>query len=195
MVKLVDRKQNKVSTIIHINQKNEFDESQPIGIEKDYRKMLEDKIKERKLKIETNEIDIKGTSKENIQKKRKWMGEVIKSISEIKDILEKTELIEIKMTYRTGKVVLNDIKNIIIKSKAYDEAKIVKSGFKLDVDFFPRSQALNNKRDCYLVQLLGNTREQESLMKYYNLDTLMEFIIDYCSEYIAEFSSKRGQQI
>jgi len=195
MVKLVDRKENNVPTVIHINQKNEFDGLQQIGIEKDYRKLLEEKIKEKKLNLEKDEKEIRGRSRENIQKKKRWMSEVIKPIMEIRDILEGTELIEINLIYRRGKVALNDLKNIIIKSKDYDESKIVKSGFKLDIDFCPRSQALNNKRDCYLVQLLGNTIDQESLTKYYNLETLMEFIINYCSEYIAEFSSQRSSKI
>ena len=47
MVKLVDRKENNVPTIVHINQKNEFEEIQHFGIEKDYRKLLENKIKEK----------------------------------------------------------------------------------------------------------------------------------------------------
>jgi hypothetical protein len=192
MVKLVDRKENNVPTIVHINQKNEFEEIQPFGIEKDYRKLLENKIKENKLNLEKNEKEIRGSSRENIQKKTKWMSEVIKPLMEIRDILERTELIEINLMYRRGKVVLNDLKSIIIKSTDYDESKIVKSGFRLDIDFCPRSQALNNKRDCYVVQLLGNTIQQESLTKHYNLDSLMEFIINYCSEYIAEFSSRQS---
>lgn len=118
------------------------------------------------------------------------MSEVVKPILEIKDILERTDLIEIKLMYRNKKVTLNDLKNIIIKSKDYDESRIVKSGFKLDLDFCPRSHALNNKRDCYLVQLLGKTTEPEILKKYYSLDSLMEFIINYCSEYLAESSGK-----
>lgn len=195
MVKLVDRKENNLPTIVHINQKNEFDGLQQIGIEKDYRKLLEEKIKEKKLNLEKDEKDIRGSSRENIQKKKRWMSEIIKPIMEIKDILERTDLIEIKLIYRRGKVALNDLKNIIIKSMDYDESKIVKSGFKLDIDFCPRSQALNNKRDCYLVQLLGDTVQQESVIKYYNLDSLMEFIINYCSEYIAEFSSQHYPQI
>jgi hypothetical protein len=118
------------------------------------------------------------------------MGEVIKPILEIKETLERTELIEINLIYRRKKVALNDLKNIIIKSTHYDESKLVKSGFKLDIDFCPRSQALNNKRDCYVVQLLGNTIEQETVKKYYSLDALMDFIINFCSEYIAKFSTK-----
>ena len=119
------------------------------------------------------------------------MGEVINPIMEINDILEKTGLIEINLIYRRGKVALNDLKNVIIKSKEYDESKIIKSGFKLDIDFCPRSQTLNNKIDCYLVQLLGNATDHKSVTKYYNVDSLMEFIINYCSEYIAEVSRKK----
>lgn len=190
MVNLLDRKENNLSTLVHLNQKKDFEEIQAFGEEKDYKKWLEDKIKEKKLNLELDEREIKGHSRENLQRKRTWMGELIKPISEIKDILEKTELIEIKLIYRRGKVALNDLKNIVIKSTDFDESQLVKSGFKLDIDFCPRSQALNNKRDCYLVQLLGHTFEQERLQKYYSRDTLMEFIINYCSEYIAACSVK-----
>jgi len=190
MPKLLERKDDKISTVVHFNQKHEFDESHPFAPDKDYRKLLEDKIKEKKLNIQMHEVEIKGPLKENVQKKKKWMGELIKTLMGIKDILEKTELIEISLIYRTGKAVLNDLKNIIIKSTSYDESQIVKSGFKLDIDFFPRSQALNNKRDCYLVQLLGVTEMRENLIKFYSLDALMEYIINYCSEYIAEFSTR-----
>lgn len=190
MVKLLDRKENNLSTLVQLNQKTDFDEIPSFGEEKDYKKLLEDTIKEKKLNLEVDEKDVKGRSRENLQKKRTWMGEIIKPILEIKDTLEKTGLIEIKLIYRRGKVALNDLKNIIIKSTDYDESKLVKSGFKLDIDFCPRSQALNNKRDCYLVQLLGHTLEQENLQKYYSRDTLMEFIINYCSEYIAACSAK-----
>jgi hypothetical protein len=190
MVKSLDRKEENLSTLVPFSQKRDFDESQPFGEEKDYKKLLEDKIKEKKLNLELDEKEIRGRSRENLQKKRTWMGELIKPISEIKDILEKTGLIQIKLIYRRGKVALNDLKNIIVKSTDYDEARLVKSGFKLDIDFCPRSQALSNKRDCYLVQLLGHTFEQERLQKYYSRDTLMEFIINYCSEYIAECSAK-----
>ena len=190
MSNLVDRKKNKLSTIVHINQKSELDEIQPISVERNYRKLLEEKIKEKKLHLETREIDIKGISRENLQKKRKWMGELIKALLGIKDIIDRSGLIEIKTNYRTGKAALNDYKNIVIKSKDYDESKIVKPGFKMDIDFFPRSQALNNKRDCYLVQLLGIEVGQENYIKCHNLDTLMEFIINYCSGYIAEFARK-----
>jgi hypothetical protein len=41
------------------------------------------------------------------------------------------------------------------------------------------------------VQLLGNAMEHESVTKYYNLDALMEFIINCCSGYIAEASKKK----
>ena len=190
MSNLVDKKKNKLSTIVHISKKSELDEIQPISVERNYRKMLEDKIKQNKLNLDTRGIEIKGISRENVQKKRKWMGEFIKALLEIKDIIERTGIIEIKTAYRTGKVVLNDLKNVVIKSKDYDESKIVKPGFKMDIDFFPRSQALNNKRDCYLVQLLGIEVGQENCIKCYNLDTLMEFIINYCSGYIAEFARK-----
>lgn len=191
MVELVTRKKNKVSTIVHLNKKNEFDEIVPISIEKDYKKLLEDKIKEKKLALESGEKEKKGGYREHVQKKREWMNGVMKYVIEIKDILEKTELIEVKLIPRRGKVALNDLNNVIIKSKEYDDSKIIKSGFKLDIDFRPRSQVLNNKRDCYLVQLLGNAMEHESVTKYYNLDALMEFIVNYCSEYIAEVSNKK----
>ena len=142
----------------------------------------------KKLALEFNEKDIKGELRENLQKKRAWMSDLIKPISEIKDVLERTELFEIKLIYRRENIALNDLKSIVIKSIDYDESTLVKSGFKLDIDFCPRSQALNNNEDCYVVQLLGNKIEQEPLQKYANLDTLMEFIINYCSERIAEFS-------
>ncbi len=190
MFKVVDRKDNKAPTVVQINSKDDSFDGQQFGADKDYRKLLEDKIKEKKLKLESNEVETKGAARENLQKKRKWMSEVVKPILEIKDILERTDLIEIKLMYRNKKVTLNDLKNIIIKSKDYDESRIVKSGFKLDLDFCPRSHALNNKRDCYLVQLLGKTTEPEILKKYYSLDSLMEFIINYCSEYLAESSGK-----
>jgi len=119
------------------------------------------------------------------------MSEVLNPIMEINDVLGKTWLIEINLIYRRGKAALNDLKSVIIKSKEYDESEIVKSGFKLDIDFCPRSQTLNNKIDCYLVQLLGNATDHKSVTKYYNVDALMEFIINYCSEYIAEVSSKK----
>lgn len=191
MVELVDRKENNVSTIVPLNKKSEFDGVYPTSTEKDYRKLLEDKIKESKLNIETDTKETRGGSREHLYKKRKWMSEIIKPIMEIKDVLEKTELIEIKLIYRRGKVALNDLKGVIIKSKEYNESTIIKSGFKLDIDFCPRSQALNNTRDCYLVQLLGNAIEHKSLIKYHDVDALMEFIITFCSEYIAEVSSKK----
>lgn len=189
-MELADKKDDNKSTIVHLNQKKDFDEIQPIGGQQDYKKLLEEKIKEKKLSLETNEKEIKGGARENLQKKRAWMGEVIKPILDIKETLEKTDLIEIKLLYRRGRVALNDVKNVIIKSKDYDESKLVKSGFRLEIDFCPRSQALNNKRDCYFVQLLGNNVGQDSVVKYHNLDALMEFIINYCSEYIAEFSCR-----
>ena len=191
MAESVDREENNVSTIVLFNKKNEFDKIHPTSSEKDYKKLLEDKIEEKKLNLEIDTKGIKRGSKEHIQKKRKWMGEIINPIMEINDILEKTGLIEINLIYRRGKVALNDLKNVIIKSKEYDEAKIIKSGFKLDIDFCPRSQTLNNKIDCYLVQLLGNATDHKSVTKYYNVDSLMEFIINYCSEYIAEVSRKK----
>jgi len=191
MAESVDREENNVSTIVLFNKKNEFDKIHPTSSEKDYKKLLEDKIEEKKLNLEIDTKGIKRGSKEHIQKKRKWMGEVINPIMEINDILEKTGLIEINLIYRRGKVALNDLKNVIIKSKEYDESKIIKSGFKLDIDFCPRSQTLNNKIDCYLVQLLGNATDHKSVTKYYNVDSLMEFIINYCSEYIAEVSRKK----
>ncbi|MFA5111246.1 MAG: hypothetical protein WC443_07570 [Desulfobaccales bacterium] len=195
MFKVADRKDKNLTAVVQINPNDDFYERQAFGEEKDYRKLLEDKIKEKKLYFESSEGEIKGSSRENLQKKRKWMSEVVKPILEIKDILERTDLIEIRLLYRNKKVTSNDLKNIIIKSKDYDESQIVKSGFRLDIDFCPRSPALNNKRDCYLVQLLGKTTEHEILKKYYTLDTLMEFIINYCSEYLAEFSGKGYQQI
>ena len=191
MAETVDKEENKVSTIVPFNKKNEFDKIYPTSTEKDYKKLMEDKIKEKKLNLEIDTNDIKRGSREHIQKKKKWMGEVINPIMEINDILEKTGLIEIKLIYRRGKVALNDLKNVIIKSKAYDESKIIKSGFKLDIDFCPRSQTLNNKIDCYLVQLLGSATDHKNVTKYYDVDSLMEFIINYCSEYIAEVSSKK----
>jgi len=190
MVKLADRKEKRPSTVVHLNKKKNIDEIQPVNEEKDYKKLLEDKIKEKIFNLEMSTKELRGGSKEQLQKKRRWMSDAIKPILEVKDLLERTELIEIKLIYRRGNVALNDLKNIIIKSKDYDESKLVKSGFKLDIDFCPKSQALNNKRDCYLVQLLGSAIEQENLKKYYGIDTLMEFVINYCSEYIAEFSTK-----
>ena len=190
MVKLADRKEKRLSTIVHLNKKKDTDEIRPISAEKDYRKLLEDKIKEKIFNLEMNTKELRGGSKEQLQKKRRWMSDAIKPILEVKDVLEKTELIEIKLIYRRGNVALNDLKNIIIKSINYDESKLVKSGFKLEIDFCPKSQALNNKKDCYLVQLLGNAIEQENLKKYYSLDTLMDFVINYCSEYVAKFSNK-----
>ncbi|MCK9377825.1 MAG: hypothetical protein M0P73_16990 [Syntrophobacterales bacterium] len=190
MFKVADRKDENLTTVVQINPKDGFYESQSFSADKDYRKLLEDKIKEKKLNLENNEVEMKGSSRENLQKKRKWMSEVVKPILEIKDILERTGLVEIRLMYRNKKVTSNDLKNIIIKSTEYDESQIVKSGFKLDIDFCPRSAALNNKRDCFLVQLLGKTTEPEILKKYYSLDSLMEFIINYCSEYIAAFSDQ-----
>jgi len=191
MAESVDREENNVSTIVPFNKKNEFDKMHPTSTEKDYKKLMEDKIEEKKLNLENDTKGIKRGSREHIQKKKKWMGEIINPIMEINNILEKTGLIEINLIYRRGKVAFNDLKNVIIKSKEYDESKIIKSGFKLDIDFCPRSQTLNNKIDCYLVQLLGNATDNKSVTKYYNVDSLMEFIINYCSEYIAEVSRKK----
>ena len=191
MAESVDREENTVSIIVPFNKKNEFDKIHPTSTEKDYKKLLEDKIKEKKLNLEIDTKGLKRGSRENIQKKKKWMSEVLNPIMEINDVLGKTGLIEINLIYRRGKAALNDLKSVIIKSKEYDESEIVKSGFKLDIDFCPRSQTLNNKIDCYLVQLLGNATDHKSVTKYYNVDALMEFIINYCSEYIAEVSSKK----
>jgi hypothetical protein len=187
----VDRKRNKASTIVPFNKKNELDNIHPTSTERDYKKLLEDKIKEKKLNIEVDVKGIKKGSREHIQKKKKWMNEIIKPMMEINDVLGQTGLIEINLIYRQGKVALNDLKNVTIKSKEYDESKIIKTGFKLDIDFCPRSQTLNNKMDCYLVQLLGNIVDHKSVTKYYNVDALMDFIINYCSEYIAEVYSKK----
>jgi hypothetical protein len=191
MVESVDRDENKLSTIVAFNKKNEFDKIDFTSAEKDYRKLLEDKIKEKKVNLGIDAKEIKGGPREHLLKKRKWMGEIIKPIMEIKDVLEKTKLIEINLIYRRGKVALNDLRSVIIKSKEYDDSKIITSGFKLDIDFCPRSLALNNKIDCYLVQLLGNAIEHKDVAKYYNVDALMEFIINYCSDYIAEVYSKK----
>jgi hypothetical protein len=191
MPESVDREENKVSTIVPFNKKNEFDIIHPASAEKNYKKLLEDKIKEKKLNLEIDAKEIKKGSREQIQKRKKWMSEVINPIMEINDVLGRTGLIEINLIYRRGKVASNDLKNVIIKSKEYDEAKIIKSGFKLDIDFCPRSQTLNNKIDCYLVKLYGNALEHKSVTKYYNVDALMDFVINYCSEYIAEVSSQK----
>jgi len=179
-----------VTTVVHLNPKKGSEGSQVTGGDKDYGRLLEERIIEKKLNWELNEKEVKGELKENLQKKRAWMAELVKPVSEIKDILERTSLFEVKLLYRRENVALNDLKGIIIKSADYDESTLVKSGFKIDIDFCPKSRALNNQEDCYLVQLLGNKIEQEPLQKYYNLDTLMEFIINYCSEYIAEHSAK-----
>lgn len=191
MAESVDREETTVSTIVPFNKKNEFDKIHPTSTEKDYKKLLEDKIKEKKLNLEIDTKGLKRSSREHLQKKKKWMSEVINPIMEINDVLGKTGLIEIKLIYRGRKVALNDLKSVVIKSKGYDESEIVKSGFKLDIDFCPRSQTLNNKIDCYLVQLLGNASDHKSVTKYYTVDALMEFIINYCSEYIAEISNKK----
>ena len=176
-----------MTTVVHLNQKKGSDGQLTVGV-KDYRKLLEETIIQKKMDLELNEKDIKGGLKENLQKKRVWMCDLVKPISEIKDVLERTELFEIKLIYRRENVTLNDLKSIVIKSMDYDESCLVKSGFKLEIDFCPKSAALNNNQDCYLVQLLGSNINQEPLQKYYNLDNLMEFIINYCSEYIAAFS-------
>jgi len=181
MGKMVEKKKDKVSTVIPLK-RNKSNEHQPIVVERDYRKTLEDKIQEKILNRGRKGKEITGKSKENIDKKKKWMGELVNAILEIKDILEKNELI---------KVGLNDINKLIIRTMDYDEAIIVKTGFKLDIEFFQRSAVLNNKKDCYLVQLLGRDVLQDNMKKYYDIDTLMEFIINYCSEYIAERSIRR----
>jgi hypothetical protein len=191
MAESVDREENKVSTIVPFNKKNEFDIIHPAGTEKDYKKLLEDKIKEKKFNLEIDAKEIKKGSREQIQKRKKWMSEVVNPIMEINDVLGRTGLIEINLIYRRGKVASNDLKSVIIKSKEYDESKIIKSGFKLDIDFCPRSQTLNNKIDCYLVKLYGNALEHKSVTKYYNVDALMDFVINYCSEYIAEVSRQK----
>lgn len=178
MGKIAEKKKVKVSTVIPLK-RNKINENQPIIVERDYRKSLEEKIQEKILNRKNKGNEIKGISKENIDKKKKWMGELINTISEIKDILENTKII---------KVGLNDFNKLIIKTIDYDEAIIVKTGFKLDIEFFQRSAVLNNKKDCYLVQLLGKDVLQDNMRKYYELDTLMEFIINYCSDYIAERS-------
>ena len=179
-----------MTTVVHLNPRKGSGGSQVTAGGKDYGRILEERIVEKRLDLELNEKDIRGELKENLQKKRTWMAELVKPIMEIKDILERTALFEIKLIYRRENVTLNDLKGIIIKSADYDESSLVKSGFKMEVDFCPKSQALNNNQDCYLVQLLGSKIEQEPLQKYYNLDSLMEFIINYCSEYIAEYSAK-----
>jgi hypothetical protein len=191
MAESVDREENKVSTIVPFNKNNEFDTIHPTSTEKDYKKLFKEKIKEKKLNLEIDVKEIKKDSKGHIQKKSKWMSEILNPIMEIKDVLGETGLIEVNLVYRQGKVASNDLKSVTIKSKEYDESKIIKSGFKIDIDFCPRSQTLNNKVDCYLVQLLGNVIEYKSVTKYYNVDALMEFIINYCSEYIAEVSIKK----
>ena len=194
MAKSVDREENTASTILPFNKKNEFEDTHPTSTKKNYKQLLEDKIKEKKSNLEINAKDVKGGAKEHLQKKRAWMNEIIKPLMEISDVLEQTKIIEIKLIYRRGKVAskvaANDPISISIKSREYDDSKIIKSGFKLDINFCPRSQALDNKTDCYLVQLLGNAIEHKTITKYYNVDALMEFIINYCSEYIAEVSNK-----
>ena len=165
MAESVDREENTVSIIVPFNKKNEFDKIHPTSTEKDYKKLLEDKIKEKKLNLEIDTKGLKRGSRENIQKKKKWMSEVLNPIMEINDVLGKTGLIEINLIYRRGKAALNDLKSVIIKSKEYDESEIVKSGFKLDIDFCPRSQTLNNKVYCYLVKLLGNATDHKSVTK------------------------------
>jgi hypothetical protein len=178
MSKMVEKKKEKVSTVIPIK-RNKSIENQPTVIEKDYRKALEEKIQEKILDRGRRGRADTGKLKENMEKQKQWMGELTNAILKIKDILEKTKLI---------KVSLNDLNKFYIKSRDYDEARIVKTGFKLDIDFFQRSAVSNNKHDCYLVQLLGKDVLQNNVRKYYNIDTLMEFIINYCSEYIAERS-------
>ena len=190
MAKSVDREENRAPTIVFFNKKNEYEETYPASTKKDYKKLLEEKINEKKSNLEINAKDIQGRKKEHLQKKRAWMSEIIKPLMEINDVLEQTKIIEINLIYRRGKVRSNDPISISIKSRGYDDSKIIKSGFKLDINFCPRSKALDNKTDCYLVQLLGNAIEHKTITKYYDVDALMEFIINYCSEYIAEVSNK-----
>lgn len=178
MSKMAEKKKDKVSTVIPLK-RNKSIENQPTVIEKDYRKTLEEKIQEKILNRGSKWIEKSGKSKENIHKKRKWMGELINAILEIKDILEKTKLI---------KVSLNDLNKLIIRSIDYDEARIVKTGFELDIEFLERSAIINNKNDCYLVQLLGKDVLEDNLKKFYSIYVLMEFVINYCSDYIAERS-------
>jgi hypothetical protein len=176
MGNMVEKKKDEVSTVISLKW-NKNGENQSNVIEKDYRKTLEEKIQEKILNMTNRGIDKPGISKENVDKKKKWMGELINAMLEVKDILEKTKVI---------KVDLNNLNKLMIKSIDYDETKIVKTGFRLDIEFSQRSKVLNNKNDCYLVQLLGRDVLQDNMRKYYDIDTLMEFIINYCSEYIAE---------
>lgn len=178
MGKMAEKKKDKVSTVIPLK-RNKGSENQLSVIEKDYRKTLEEKIQEKILNRGDKGAEFTGKLKENLDKKKRWMGELIDAILEIKDTLEKTKLI---------KVALNDLNKLIIKTMDYDEARIVKTGFELDIDFFQRSAVLNNSKDCYLVQLLGKDVLQGNMRRFYNIDTLMEFIINYCSEYIAECS-------
>jgi hypothetical protein len=184
---LVDKQEDEMSTVVNFNLKKDNDEN-PFALGKrDYKKLLEEKIIEKKLNLHLDEKGTNGEIRENLQKRRTWMAEAIKPILAIKDTLVSTELLDVNLLYRRANIALNDLKSIVIKSIDYDESSLVKSGFKLEIDFCPKSPALNNQRDCYLVQLLGGKIERERLQKYYNLDTLMEFIINYCSEYIAEF--------
>jgi len=176
MARVVEKKKDKVSTIIPLKRGKGVG-TPPVVTEKDYRKFLEEKIKEKIVNRETQRVDITGKLKENIEKKKRWMGELISAILEIKDILEKTKLI---------RITLNDFDKLIIQSIDYDEARIVKTGFKLDIDFFERSSVLNNKQDCYLVQLLGKDVLQDNMRKFIGIDSLMDFVINYCSDYIAE---------
>ena len=47
MAESVDREENNVSTIVLFNKKNESDKIHPTSTEKDYKKLLEDKIEEK----------------------------------------------------------------------------------------------------------------------------------------------------
>jgi len=70
MAESVDREENTVSIIVPFNKKNEFDKIHPTSTEKDYKKLLEDRIKEKKLNLEIDTKGLKRGSRENIQKKR-----------------------------------------------------------------------------------------------------------------------------
>ena len=55
-----------MTTVVHLNQIKDSDGSQLTDTGKDYRKLLEDKIIEKKLHLELNEKYIKGEQKENL---------------------------------------------------------------------------------------------------------------------------------
>jgi hypothetical protein len=48
MAKLADRKEKNLSAVVHLKQKRDAEEIHALGEEKDYKKLLEDKIKEKK---------------------------------------------------------------------------------------------------------------------------------------------------